>query len=139
MKRAMLILALMLVSTGAALAQLGDTTVRAQVPFDFVVSDKAVPAGEWTVTSVPIRGAFFIQNADAKVAVFSVPQIMDETKGRAGSCVLVFHRYNNRYFLSEIKIEGSTKVYRLPKSRTEAELQAQNVTAIEEVVVASLK
>lgn len=138
MKRAMLILALMLVSAGAALAQLGDTRVMAQVPFNFVVGDKAVSAGEWTVSSRPIHGVLLIQNADAKVGVFSLPQI-DETRKPAGSCVLVFHRYNNRYFLSEIKVEGSTTVYRLPVSKTEAELQAQNVSESDEVLVAWLK
>lgn len=138
MKRAMLILALMLVSAGAALAQLGDTRVMAQVPFNFVVGDKAVSAGEWTVSSRPIHGVLLIQNADAKVGVFSLPQI-DETRKPAGSCVLVFHRYNNRYFLSEIKVEGSTTVYRLPESKTEAELQAQNVSERDEVLVAWLK
>lgn len=138
MKRAMLVLALMLVSTGAALAQLGGARIAAQVPFDFVLGDKAVPAGEWTVKSVSMSGVLLIQNADAKVGVLSAPQL-DETKKPAGSCALVFHRYNNRYFLSEIEIEGSRIAYRLPESKTEAELRAQNVTATEEVLFASLK
>ena len=140
MKRAMLVLALMLVSTGAALAQLGSTTkVTAQVPFGFVLGDKAVPAGELTVQSVTgSGGALLIQNADANIGLLSTVQ-MDETKKPAGSCALVFHRYNNRYFLSGIKIEGSRITYRLPKSKTETELQAQNVNATEEVLVASLK
>ena len=138
MKRAMLVLAMMSVSTGAALAQLASTRITAQVPFGFILRDKPVPAGEWTVTSVPMSQALWIQNADAKVSVLSLPQI-DETNKPAGSCVLVFHRYNNRYFLSEIKVEGSAIAYRLPESKTEAELRAQNITSTEEVLVASLK
>jgi len=138
MKRTMLVLALMLVSTGAALAQMGSTRLTAQVPFDFVLRDKAVPAGELTVQSAIMSGVLLIQNADAKVSVLSVPQ-MDETKKPAGSCVLVFHRYNNRYFLSEIKIEGSNIAYRIPESKAEAELRAQNLTANKEVILASLK
>lgn len=139
MKRAMLVLALMLVSTGAALAQLASTRITAQVPFGFVVGDKAVPAGEWTVSSGPMYGALLIKNRDASIGLLSLPQ-MDESKKPAGSCVLVFHRYNNnRYFLSEIKVEGSTIAYRLPQSKAEAELRAQNVTATEEGLVASLK
>jgi hypothetical protein len=63
----------------------------------------------------------------------------DETKKPAGSCALVFHRYNNRYFLSGIRIEGSKTVYRLPESKTEAELRAQNIPATDEIRVASLK
>ena len=138
MKRTMLVLALMLVSTGAALAQLGTARIKAQVPFDFVLRNKTVPAGEWTVQSVTKSGVLLIQNADAKVSVLSAPQ-MDETKKPAGSCTLVFHRYNNRYFLSEIKIEGSKTAYRLPESKAEAELRAQNLTATEEILLASLQ
>src|SRR5215469_8623666 len=138
MKRAMLVLALMLVSTGAALAQLASTRITAQVPFGFVVGDKAVPAGEWTVSSGPANGVLLIQNRDANVGLLSLPQ-MDETKKPAGSCVLVFHRYDNRYFLTGIKIEGSRITYRLPESKAEAELRAQNITATDEIRLASLK
>ena len=138
MKRAMLVLALMLVSTGAALAQLDTTRITAQVPFGFVVGDKDVPAGEWTVSSGPMNGALLIQNRGAEVGLLSLPQ-KDETKKPAGSCALVFHRYNNRYFLSGIKIEGSRITYRLPESKAEAELRAQNITATDEIRLASLK
>jgi len=138
MKRAMLVLALMLVSTGAALAQLASSRITAQVPFGFVVGDKAVPAGEWTVSSGPMSGGLLIQNRDASIGLLSLPQ-KDESKKPAGSCALVFHRYNNRYFLSGIKIEGSTITYRLPESKAEAELRAQNITATDEIRVASLK
>ena len=137
MKRAMLVLALMLVSTGAALAQLREGRIKAQVPFDFVLAGKAVPAGEWTVTAFSRDGVLLIQNADSRVGVLSGTN-MDETNKPAGSYSLVFHRYNNRYFLAEIKIEGSRMAYRLPESKAEAEL-AQNVTATEEVLVASLE
>ena len=118
MKRAMLVLALMLVSTGAALAQLGDTGIKARVPFDFVLGNKAVPAGEWTVQSASMSGVLLIQNTGAKVGVLSTSQ-RDETKKPAGSCALVFHRYNNRYFLSEIEIEGSRIAYQLPEGKTQ--------------------
>ena len=138
MKRAMLVLALMSVSTGAALAQLGNARVTAQVPFDFVLGDKAVPAGELTVQSVTKSGVLLIQNTDAKISLLSMPQ-MGETKKPAGSSVLVFHRYNHRYFLSGIRIEGNTTTYRLPESKAEAELRAQNINATEEVLVASLQ
>ena len=138
MKRAMLGVALMLVSAGAAFSQMGGTRITAQVPFDFVLGNKAVPAGEWTVKSVTTSGVLWIQNADAKVGLLSAP-LIDPSSEPARSCALVFHRYNNRYFLSEIKIEGSTIAYRLPESKSEAEMRAQNVTATEEVLLASLK
>lgn len=139
MKRTMLVLTLMLVPTGAAFAQLGGSRVAAQVPFDFVLGDKALPAGELTVQSATMSGGvLLIQSGGGKVSLFSVPQ-MDETKKPAGACAMIFHRYNNRYFLSEIKVEGSRIAYRLPESKAEAELQAQNITATDEIRLASLK
>lgn len=138
MKRTMMVLALMLVSTGAALAQLGGSRITAQVPFDFVLGNKAIPAGPLTVQTVTSTGVLLVQNPDAKISVLSAPQ-MSGSKRPAASCAFVFHRYNNRYFLSEIKIEGSTTGYRLPESKAEAELRAQNVTATKEVLLASLK
>lgn len=139
MKRTMLVLSLMLVPTGAAFAQLGSTRIAAQVPFDFVLGDKAVPAGELTVQSATMSGGvLLVKGADGKVSLLSVSQ-MDETKKPAGSCALVFHRYNNRYFLSEIKVEGSRNAYRLPESKEEAELRAQNITGTDEIRLASLK
>ena len=138
MKRTMTVFALMLVSTGAALAQLGGSRITAQVPFDYVLGDKAIPAGPLTVQTVTSSGVLLLQNPDAKVSVLSAPQ-MSGSKKPATSCAFVFHRYNNRYFLAEIKIEGSTIGYRLPESKAEAELRAQNVTASKEILLASLK
>ena len=138
MKRAMLVLTLMLVPAGAAFAQLGSTRIAAQVPFDFVLGDKAIPAGELTVQSETMRGVLLVQSADGKVSLLSVSQL-DETKKPASSCALVFHRYNNRYFLSEIKVEGSRISYRIPESKKETELRAQNITATHEIRLASLK
>ncbi len=54
----------------------------------------------------------------------------------AASNVLVFHKYGHRYFLTEVKVEGSRTTYRLPESKAEAELQAQNVNAPDEILLA---
>jgi hypothetical protein len=53
--------------------------------------------------------------------------------------VLVFERYGDRYFLSSIRVQGSDRIYRLPTSKAEAELRAQNVAATEQTLLASLK
>jgi hypothetical protein len=41
-----------------------------------------------------------------------------------------------RYFLAEVKVEDSRIIYRLPESKAEAELQAQNVKAPDEILLA---
>ena len=53
--------------------------------------------------------------------------------------VMVFERYGNQYFLSEIRIAGSNLTYKLPQSRAEAELRAQNAPASPVTLLAALK
>ena len=62
-----------------------------------------------------------------------------EANKSADSTVLVFKRYGNQYFLSEIRLEGSDRTYKLSESRLEAELRAQNAPASQETLLASLK
>jgi hypothetical protein len=52
---------------------------------------------------------------------------------------MVFHKYGDRYFLTSIKLKGSTVVYRLRESKAEAELRAQNVPASQKILLARLR
>lgn len=125
---------------GLAVAQLkSGERITAKVPFQFVVSNKIVPAGTYQVTSAAMTGrTLSIENAGAKVGLF-LPASRTESKTNAASYALVFKKYGNQHFLSQIKLAGSRIMYRLPESKAEAELRAQNVAASEEILLASLK
>ena len=141
MKQATWILAVTLILiSGAAMAQtLGGSRIVAQVPFEFVVANKIVPAGEWSVksenTSSPI---LTIRSSDARMGLFS-SAMMDETKDAAASYALVFKCYGDRYFLSGIRLQGSKTTYRLPESKAEAEIRARNVSATQRILLAAAK
>jgi hypothetical protein len=126
--------------SGMAAAQLDSSTrVVAQVPFEFMVANKIVPAGECEVQAITMDGkTLVIRNAKAKVGLFS-PSSQSESKQGASHYALVFKHYGDRYFLSGIELQGSKITYRLPESKVEAELRAQNVSATEETLRASLK
>ena len=130
----------LVVLSGMAAAQLiGSTRVVAQVPFEFMVANKIVPAGECEVQAITMDGqTLVIRNAEAKMGLFS-PSSQSEGKQDASNYALVFKHYGNRYFLSGIKLQGSKVSYRLPESKVEAELRAHNVAATEETLRASLK
>ena len=134
-----LVVMTLVVLSGMAAAQLiGSTRVAAQVPFEFMVANKIVPAGECVVQAITMDGkTLVIRNTEAKVALLS-PSSQAEGKQEASHYALVKH-YGNRHFLSGIKLQGSNITYRLPESKVEAELRAQNVAATEETLVASLK
>ena len=141
MKQAKWVVAVTLVVlSGMAAAQLiGSSRIVTQVPFEFVVANKIVPAGECVVRAATMDGKILmIDNAEAKVGLFSGSS-QTESKQRASHYALVFNRYGDRYFLSGIKLQGSKITYHLPQSKAEAELLAQNVSATEETLLASLK
>ena len=135
-----LVVMTLVVLSGMAAAQLiGSTKVVAQVPFEFMVANKIVPAGECAVQAITMDGnTLVIRNAEAKVALVSRSS-QSEGKQDASNYALVFKHYGDRYFLSGIKLEGSNITYRLPESRAETELRASNASATEETLLASLK
>jgi hypothetical protein len=135
-----LVVVTLVVLSGMAAAQLiGSTTIVAQVPFEFVVANKIVPAGECVVRAATMDGkTLMIRNSVAKVGLLT-PSSQTEEKRGASHYALVFKHYGDRYFLSGIKLEGSNITYRVPESRAEAELRAQNGSATEEILRASLK
>ena len=130
----------LVVLSGMAAAQLiGSTRVVAQVPFEFMVANNIVPAGECVVQSITMDGkTLMIRNAEARVGLLS-PTSQWESKQGASHYALVFKHYGDRYFLSGIRLQGSKITYRLPESKLEAELRAQTATATEETLRASLK
>jgi hypothetical protein len=79
-----------------------------------------------------------IRNVAAKTGLFA-PSSRGDARQAASNTVLVFRRYGNQYFLSEIKIEGSNRTYKLSESRAEAELRAQNAPASQQTLLASVK
>lgn len=135
----MLMMTSMLLS-GLAVAQLqGDAKIVAQVPFEFMVANRFVPAGRCEIRSFAKNGgAQTIRLDGTRVALFARASLT-ETKKAADNYALVFKRYGNQYFLSGIKLPGSHVTYRLPESKAEAELRAQNLPGGEEVLLASLK
>jgi hypothetical protein len=135
----LVVVTLVALSGMAAAQRIGSTGVVAQVPFEFMVANKIVPAGEWVVQAATMDGkTLVIRNTEAKVALLS-PSSQAEGKEDAAHYALIFTRYGDRYFLSGIKLEGSNITYRLPESKVEAELRAQNTSATEETLLASLK
>jgi hypothetical protein len=122
----------------AAQLQSSDRIVT-QVPFEFMVANKAVPAGEYVVQSAVMDGkTLVIRNTAARLGLFSQASLA-EAKTAAGAYALVFHKYGDQYFLAGVQIAGDRTIYRLQESKAEAELRAQNMPVTEKILLASLK
>ena len=135
-KHAATLLILMVVGlTGLANAQMS-TTIKAQVPFEFVANGKRMPAGE-CIIEVGGNGRTLLSISSGKQHVFVFPNA-DQSPNASKKTALVFHRYGDQYFLAGIKRKGRIG-YQLPASRLEGELQARNVAEQVFTLLASAK
>jgi hypothetical protein len=76
------------------------TATKAKVPFEFVVGDKNLPAGSYTIRAITEAGdALRIRGVDSEASAVRVTM---PAKGKANHAKLVFHRYDQRYFLAEV-------------------------------------
>lgn len=126
----------LLLLSGLMLAQSLTKTVVAQVPFDYMVGNSIIPAGE-CVVQVANGDILTIHNFAARKSALVASSNANESQDNR--TVMVFERYGNQYFLSEIRIAGSNLTYKLPQSRAEAELRAQNAPASPVTLLAALK
>jgi hypothetical protein len=121
-----LLAVMMIVAAGAsAKAQSLDYRLTANIPFDFSVADKKLPAGKYWIsraqqsqgdTIVQIRGA----EGNANVVRLTIP-VNSHMPMRSAS--LIFNRYGEEYFLSEVWTKGGSIGRGLLKSRAERELE----------------
>jgi hypothetical protein len=127
MKRTIAAIALFVAScfiTAGVLAQ----SVKATVPFDFTVSSYAVPAGTYTITPSSSNDTLLnITNWQKKVRILSMAQ---DNAGKTGrDNVMVFHRYGDQYFLTEIRSETAAMNLYFPPSKAEMRAKWQTQVA----------
>jgi hypothetical protein len=109
-----------------------------QVPFKFMVGDAAMPAGECIVLLANENNSvLLVGSSDGKRWVYA-PTTPNLGK-KASEAALTFHRYGDRYFLTEVRVGDSRSVYLFKPSKLEKELLAQNVSGTEEILLASSK
>jgi hypothetical protein len=112
-------------AASTARAQMPGTALRAMIPFDFSVRGRTLPAGEYEIrriTDAPdgllISG---VTNHDHEV--FETDP--DGSRKIPNRCELIFHRYGDSYFLSEVFAGGGQPGRELPKSRDERSLKRE--------------
>ena len=102
--------------------------VRADIPFDFIVGNETLPAGTYTAEtlspSTHNTAVLLIQSLDHRTSVFSLTHGvfsvarlgMEDNPPR-----LIFNRYGDRYFLTQVLPGRDTDGRELPKTRRERE------------------
>jgi hypothetical protein len=115
--RALLGFALLTIMTASAYAQSG-RRVSVRIPFDFVVSGKQLPAGDYSVRRVSkdSESALLIQSEDGRSIATVFTQASQREPLRAE---LRFRQHGESYFLSEVSIPGTAGVREIPRSKSE--------------------
>jgi|SRR5215469_5588678 len=120
------LLSLLLVA-GSAIAQ--SAPVRSNIPFDFTVEGKTVPAGTYTIGHVG-RGPelLLLESQDGKMHMIVGSNGAENLAG-ADKTKLVFNRYKDQYFLSEIWVQGAYSGRHIPQTKREKELAKELASA----------
>ena len=134
MKTNLLRISMVAVLAAAAAFAQSSTRMQANIPFGFVVGGKALPAGHYTVDRGPASGIVTIRSGDGQGAAMVLTVSLYSTVTRdAGR--LVFHRYGDTFFLSEVWEPGNDG-HQLSPSPRERELEAKLAAPTRTIIAA---
>jgi hypothetical protein len=86
----------------AAPASAQTRTLKASVPFDFVVAGRTLPAGDYAVSGVNALGVLEVQNVSGGATPIFTTSSSSGDPAVPGEAFLTFHRYGGDYFLATI-------------------------------------
>ncbi|MGB7727904.1 MAG: hypothetical protein WBL50_07720 [Candidatus Acidiferrum sp.] len=118
----------------APAAKAQGTKVLANVPFDFVVGDRAYPAGEYSFKQDGI--VLQIANTEQSGASIVLSNTCEITRP-SDKTKLVFRRMGDYYFLYQVWVDGNVTGREFPRSHTEVRL-AENHEETKSVIVAAV-
>jgi hypothetical protein len=124
---------------GSARAQSG-RLLAANIPFKFYLNDRAFPSGRYTVEPARAGGAdaLRIQSADGHLAAI-VAVRFGQSKTNEVEPTLVFERFGDQYFLSQVTGLEEVATCALPKPRLKEESATRGVAAGRQAVSAISK
>ena len=114
-----------------------------EIPFDFHVAGKVLPAGRYIVTRSTQASAegLSLKSLESKAGVFVLTSTV-KAADRQSASRLVFTRYGDQYFLSQYWTSGESTGHALIKSEREGEIQnemAKNGLKPESITVIAKK
>ena len=128
------LIAVAFVPVRSAQAQTLAYRVRANIPFDFIVADETLPAGDYYIyrtRQYSSDDVLTISTIEGRVlAVRLTNGVQTLTPKEQG--VLIFNRYGNKHFLSQVWIAGSNmgRVFRQSRSERELEREVKSIARL---------
>ena len=135
--RTFTMLTLVLLLTAVSVCAQSERSGVMNIPFNFTVQGKTLPAGEYTIE--PNRRDYdkvwLVRSKDGGTSVlFATSRV--QARETQEKTKLIFHRYGDQYFLSQIWTPGGNSGRELRMPRQEREL-AKNTIARQTIVVAN--
>lgn len=118
--RAIVLLGLAVVT--AALPASAQSRLEANVPFEFQVGKKTMPAGMYDVETDLVSGIVSLRGRSNRRTAMTTSFAAGGGERTARESKLVFNRYGDSYFLSQIWRSSSTTGRQLPVSRFETDI-----------------
>lgn len=115
-------LSVVLMLTSVSVAAQSERSEITSIPFNFTAGEKTLPAGEYVAK--PDRkssGVWVIQSRDGRVSAFFTTNAVQASKTQQRTR-LIFNRYGDQYFLSQIWITGNNSGRELFMPSVEREL-----------------
>ncbi len=117
---------LVLMITVPAQAQMPGTTMRVAIPFDFIVKGKTLSAGYYEIERInDSPEGLIIRAINNKHDHVMFETETTEAKTIPNESEVIFHRYGDSYFLSEIFTAGERMGRELAASRAERNLRSE--------------
>src|SRR6266851_4688796 len=120
---------LTVVAAATAYAQMPGTALRATIPFDFSVRGKILPAGDYQIRRITDQpDGLLISNINDKHehAIFVTEAV--ESPRITRKAEIIFHRYGDSYFLSEVFDGGMQTGREAIPSRQERMLRRESAS-----------
>ena len=92
--------------------------LTADIPFDFIVENRTMPAGRYTISETSTRGVIEVSSFDKNTRAL-VHVSMERGTKRIEASHLEFRRYGDQYFLSSVKTDGLESWMLVPESSNE--------------------
>lgn len=104
-----------ILSVSSAFAQVQRVAVEVTVPFDFMVGNRQLPAGTYSIVRT-VDEIIQIRNLRTKVVAVT---LASEDGGSSAGCVLDFDKHARQNFLHAVRCQSASISINLPVSKLE--------------------
>ncbi|MEW6206774.1 MAG: hypothetical protein AB1631_00300 [Acidobacteriota bacterium] len=96
--------------------------LTADIPFNFTVKERALPAGHYTIEAVRLAGSDALRIISADGRISATVLVRAESRESGQEPRLVFNRYGDQYFLAEVFGFERRTAHQLARSKREDHL-----------------